>query len=357
MSIFQEDEDLDAHTFRVLAPSLVPSVPAGSRSSAPGHPRAYAAYAGSDGEEEISRLRKELHLDVRARSPVMSGIEDTFGRYANRASPVRSRPHSRDQEHKIGTSTGHPRRQLTRAAALGMVPSPTDDAQQLTAVALDEARRQADERVSAAVAAVRREAEEQLARMQADLDARVREMATQMAAAQLDRAREEAVEQVRAELKARDFTMRPSRISPPLRLIRAFRGWQARITWCRRARGLLAKAARRMHSLHMACAWTKWCDDTRRIRMGRRALARLVHTKLSRAFERWRHILVAKIEARAQLQTGDVLLLEAKRVDDQRKSHLLSTHLLSLQAIKSYSPRWLPANSIPGHTCADEQCR
>ena len=60
-----------------------------------------------------------------------------------------------------------------------------------------------------------------------------------------------------------------------------------------------------------------------------------MHTKLSRAFERWRHILVAKIEARAQLQTGDVLLLEAKRVDDQRKSHFLSTHLLSLQVMKS----------------------
>ena len=292
MSLSDEEQDVDAHTFRVLAPSLVPSVPAASRSVA--RPRTHAGSGTDSSAEEVSRLRKQLHLDAGARSPLMCDIEETFGRYASRPSVVRPRPRSADPEPV--KFAGHPRRQLTRAAALGTPALPADDARQMAAAAIDEARRQADERVAAAVAAVRREAEEQLAKMLAGLDVRAREMAQQMAAAQVDRVRAETVEQLRAELRARDFTS-------PFRLIQAFRGWRssahrhadykarlrrlechfshvslsialrrwkAGIMWCRRSRGLLAKAGRRMHSLRMGRAWMKWHHDTSHVRMGQR---------------------------------------------------------------------------------------
>ncbi len=352
MGLSDEDEDVDAHTFRVLAPSLVPSAPVASRSIA--HPRRAFAGSGEDSsaEEEIGRLRRDLHLDVGRRSPVMRDIEETFGRYANRASFARPRVRSTDRE--AGATTGHPRRQLTRAAALGTAEPPVDDVRRITAAAIDEARRQADERVAAAVAAVRREADEHLAKMQAELDIRAREMAQQMAASQLDRARAEAVEQLRAELRGRKSTVGLPGPAVPLRLIRAFRGWRASaqrqaeykarlrrlmlhfshfslsialrgwkagIMWYRRAHGLLAKAGRRIQSLRLGRAWTTWCDGTRRVRMGRRALARLVHAKVSRAFEHWRRMLVVKTEAHAQLQMGHVVLLETKRVAEQRRFH------------------------------------
>eukprot|EP01043_Picozoa_sp_COSAG02_P057020 COSAG02_NODE_6855_length_3325_cov_1.580285_3_plen_390_part_00 len=343
-SLFDEDEDVDAHTFRVLAPSLVPSAPVASRSVA--HPRRAFMGSGRDSsaEEEISQLRKDLHLDAGGRSPVMRDIEETFGRYASRSSFARPQPRSTDRQ--AGASTGHPRRPLTRAAALGTAAAPADDARRVTAAAVDEVRRQADERVAAAVAAVRREAEEQLAQMQADLDVRAREMAQQMAASQLDRARAEAVEQLRAELRGRDFTTSQPGTTVPLRLNRAFRGWRgsahrqadykarlrrlmlhfshfnlsialrgwkAGIMWYRRANGLLAKAGRRLYSLRAGRAWTKWCDDIRRVRMGRRALLRLVHAKVGRAFESWRRVLVAKTKASSMSQLLNVCVRRLKQ--------------------------------------------
>lgn len=369
-----EDEDFDAHTFRVLAPSLVPGGPpaasrgAGARSSSV-HSRAAFAGSGTESaaEAEIEQLRRELHLDGGARSPVMGDIEGAFGRYASRPSSARSRPPSSAARMDRGKTTGHPRRRLAptpRAAALG-TPGRTNvnDTQRLVAAAVEEAHREVDGRVSAAVAEVRREAAEQLAHMQAEVDARAREMAQQMAAAMVETIRAEAIEQLRAEMRTREPPAGryggESSDAPPLLVSRAFRGWRssahrqaeykarlrrlmchfshfslavalrgwkAGVAWLRRARGLLEKAGRRIRVLVVSSAWDKWCDATRRVRMGRRALARLVHGKVGRAFERWRQLLLTKMEAAARLEMGEVVVLETQRVDEQRT--VLSSHRL-----------------------------
>lgn len=359
------EDHVDAHTFRVLAPSLVPSV----HRSHGGGVRANTGI-GEDTvvEAEISRLRKELHLDVGARSPVVPDLEETFGRYARRAESVRSRPRSRDPTgQKSDASPGHPRQRLTRAAALGTeMPFSDDDVRRLTATVVDAERRKADDRVSAAVAEVRRDAEKHLAQMRAQFETRAHEMAEQMATAHLNRARAEAVEQLRAELKARDISMRRSPTTPSLRLIRAFkgwrssaylqaeynarlrrlmchfshfslltalRGWKAGIAWYRRARGLLNRAGRRMRSLRVSRAWMKWWHHTRSMRVGRRALVRLVHAKLSRAFERWQRLLEMRIGTR--LQAGEIILLEAKRVNEKRRWHSRCCILVHTRSLSS----------------------
>lgn len=335
------DDDL---TFRVLAPSLVPGQQ-GARSARRSSGRRGREFTGGgESEAEIGRLRMELHLDGGGGSPVLGDIEAAFGRYASR--PSVSRQGSSAAQRCSGASAGH--------AALGTPPAYAEETRRLAAAAIDEAHRQADE----VVAQVRREAAEQLAQMQAELDQRVREMAGAMR----EQARTEAVEQLRAELKAskRADGRDRDRDAPPLLLSRAFRGWRssshrqaeynarlrrllchfshfglttalrgwkAGIAWLRRARGLLAKAGRRMRAIVVSRTLATWYDHVRRMRMGRRALGRLLHARISHAFEHWRRILEVAAESDARLADGEVVVLRANAIDEQRERLVLHAML------------------------------
>ena len=79
----------------------------------------------------------------------------------------------------------------------------------------------------------------------------------------------------------------------------AFRGWLSGIAWQQRSRGLLTKAARRIHALAVGRAWHCWVDVCRTLRRGRRALARMSRSAVSRAFLCWRE------STAVQRQLGD----------------------------------------------------
>jgi hypothetical protein len=89
----------------------------------------------------------------------------------------------------------------------------------------------------------------------------------------------------------------------------AFRTWISEIAKQRRSRGLITKAARRMHALAIGRAWWCWRDVWRILRRGRRALARMLRRVVSRAFLRWR-----ESAATQQQLDSEALRLKAARI-------------------------------------------
>ena len=93
-----------------------------------------------------------------------------------------------------------------------------------------------------------------------------------------------------------------------IRAASAFRTWLRGIARHQRSRGLITRAARRMHAVAIGRAWCCWRDVWRIVRRGRRALARMLRRVVSRAFLRWRESATTQ-----QQLDSEVLRLKAAR--------------------------------------------